>query len=117
MRTWFASAVIVAVIVVLTSSRSYGQEQSLSVGSVETVMSAAQRLHVGLTTWPDSTLGAVLINGTNYVFAANSSPNGTLGFMSSDLNGPGMGLRRSASSKKFGSRHQITQGKGRAFDR
>jgi hypothetical protein len=116
MRTWFASAVIVAVIVVLTSSRSYGQEQSLSVGSVETVMSAAQRLHVGLTTWPDSTLGAVLINGTNYVFAANSSPNGTLGFMSSDLNGPGMGLRRSASSKKFGSRHQITQGKGRAFD-
>ena len=117
MKTWFTSAIILAALVVLAPSTSYAQEQSLSVGPVETVMSAAQRLRAGLTTWPDTALGVALINGTNYVFAANAWPNGTLGFISSDLNSPGLGLRRSGSSKKFGGRHQIAQGKGRAFDR
>jgi hypothetical protein len=116
MRTWFACAVVLPAALVLASSSFYAQEQSFSVGAVETVMSAAQRLRAGLTTWPDTALGVALINGTNYVFGANAWPNGTLGFISSDLNSPGLGLRRSGSSKKFGGRHQITQGKGRAFD-
>jgi hypothetical protein len=58
-----------------------------------------------------------LIDGTYYVFAANAWPNGTLGFTSSDLNGSGLALRRSGSSRNLGKRHQLARGKANAFDR
>lgn len=116
MGTWFAFAIILAAGVILVFSTSSAHAQSFTVGSVQTVMTAAQRSRAGLSMWPDSTLGVSLINGTNYMFAANSWPNGTLGFTSSDLNNLGLELRRAASSRKRPGRRKIAHGKGGAFD-
>jgi hypothetical protein len=116
MGTQFAFAIILAAGVIPLFSTSSAHAQSFTVGSVQTVMTAAQRSKAGLSMWPDSTLGVSLINGTNYLFAANSWPNGTLGFTTSDLNNLGLAPGRAASSRKRNGRRKIAHGKAGAFD-
>ena len=59
---------------------------SVTPGTVEMVMTAAQRKSAGIGFWPDSTMGAFRFGGTNYVFGANGYSQNTEALTSVDLN-------------------------------
>lgn len=63
---------------------SYAQGQTVTVGSTTQQLSPSQRGSVS-SYWPDGNLGAVNVNGTNYIFAPQANP-GTVGITLSDLN-------------------------------
>jgi hypothetical protein len=102
--------VLIVLTLLLFPASSALWAQSITVSSVETVMTATQRSNAGIGGFPDGVMGMFLHNGKNYVFAANAFNAGTQGITSVDLNSFATNLQMITTTT------QIPLGGSGAFD-